>query len=67
VGALRPGSHRSGFVGANIREKLDDTLVFGVQNMGRGQMIYMVDTPIFRQFWYNGKMLLGNAVFSVGN
>jgi hypothetical protein len=67
VGALRPGAHRSGFVGANVRDKVENSLVFGVQNMGRGQVIYMVDNPVFRQFWYNGKLLLGNAVFSVGN
>ena len=40
--------------------------VFGVENMGRGRVIYLADNPLFRAFWYNGKLLFGNAVFIVG-
>ena len=42
-------------------------MVFGVENMGRGHVIYLADNPLFRAFWYNGKLLFGNAVFIVGN
>jgi len=55
--------HLTGFVGAKLKPKLKETLVFGVENMGRGSVVYMVDNPLFRAFWYNGKMIFGNAVF----
>jgi hypothetical protein len=34
--------------------------------MGRGSVVYMVDDPLFRSFWENGKLLFSNAVFMVG-
>jgi hypothetical protein len=65
VGAAKPGAHRSGFVGHEAKKDLEHSLVFGVQNMGRGSVVYMVDDPFFRGFWHNGKLLIGNAVFLV--
>lgn len=59
-------AHRSGFIGYKAQQALDQSLVFGVQDVGRGEVIYMVDNPLFRGFWYNGKLLFGNAVFMVG-
>lgn len=53
----------SGFVGANVKDTIGETLVFGVENMGSGSVVYMVDNPLFRAFWYNGKLIFGNAVF----
>ncbi|MEX0845729.1 MAG: M14 family metallopeptidase [Balneolaceae bacterium] len=67
VGAAKEGAHRSGFVGSEAEEALENSLTFGVQNMGRGKVIYMIDNPLFRGFWHNGKLLFGNAVFFVGN
>ncbi len=66
VGVAKEDAHMSGFVGYKAKEKLKNTLTFGVQNMGQGSVIYMVDNPLFRAFWYNGKLLFGNAVFLVG-
>ncbi|GHB81423.1 M14 family metallopeptidase [Persicitalea jodogahamensis] len=63
VGYLEDDSYLAGFAGTNAKKKLKNTLVFGVQEMGRGQVIYMADNPLFRGFWYNGKLLFGNAVF----
>lgn len=63
VGYLEDDSYLAGFVGKNAKKKLKNTLVFGVQEMGKGQVIYMADNPLFRGFWYNGKLLFGNAVF----
>ncbi len=54
-----------GFVGARIKEKIKNTTVFAVEEKGRGQIIYMVDNPLFRGFWYNGLKLFSNAVFMV--
>jgi hypothetical protein len=55
----------SGFVGKVMLSKIPNTFAFGVENMGRGKVIYLPETPVFRGFWYNGKMLFANAVFSV--
>jgi hypothetical protein len=55
-----------GFAGYKINKKLENTLVFGLEDKGRGQVIYMADNPMFRQFWENGKMIFSNAVFMVG-
>jgi hypothetical protein len=66
VGILQASGYRSGFVGTKAKEKLDKTLVFGVQTIGQGEVVYMIDNPLFRGFWYNGKLLFSNAVFLVG-
>ena len=67
VGALEEGAPTSGFMGHEAQEQMDETLVFGVEEMGQGRVVYFVDNPLFRAFWYNGSMLFGNAVFLVGN
>ncbi len=54
-----------GFVGAKVRSRLNDSVVFAVEQQGRGHVIYMVDNPLFRGFWYNGLFLFGNALFLV--
>ncbi len=66
VGVLQDGAYRSGFTGNQVKQKLSNSLVFGVQSLGRGRIVYMVDNPLFRAFWHNGKLLFGNAVFLVG-
>jgi hypothetical protein len=55
-----------GFAGYKINKQLENTLVFGVEDKGKGQVVYMVDNPMFRSFWENGKMIFSNAVFMVG-
>lgn len=55
-----------GFTGFKANRKLDNSLVFGVEDKGQGQVIYFVDNPLFRCFWENGKMAFSNAVFLVG-
>ncbi len=57
----------SGFVGKNVMDSVDDSLVYGIEEKGRGALIYMVDDPLFRSFWENGKLLFSNAIFMVGN
>ncbi len=63
VGKL--GAHKSGFVGAKLKPELKDVPVFAVQEKGRGKVIYLTESPIFRGFWYTGKALFANAVFFV--
>ena len=55
-----------GFAGYKANKNLDNSLVFGVEDKGRGNVIYFVDNPLFRCFWENGKMVFANAVFLVG-
>jgi hypothetical protein len=65
VGVLKKDSYVSGFVGQKAKEKLSSGLLFGVQNLGRGSVVYLTDDPLFRSFWENGKLLFSNAVFMV--
>jgi len=66
VGTIKKDGYVSGFVGQKSREKIQNGLLIGVQPIGRGDVIYLVDDPIFRSFWENGKLLFSNAVFMVG-
>ncbi len=67
VAYLEKGQNKpvSGFAGSEARKKIDKTLVFGVESHGRGQVVYMVDNPLFRGFWENGKLFFANALFMV--
>lgn len=67
VGVAKDGTPRSGFVGSKAQKNLAGSLSYGVQNMGAGAVVYMIDDPFFRGFWHNGKVLINNAVFFVGN
>ena len=51
-----------GFVGNRLKQQLKSTAVFAVQGMRRGTVVYMVDNPLYRNFWYQGKFLFSNAV-----
>ncbi|MBT8317077.1 MAG: zinc carboxypeptidase [Lutibacter sp.] len=53
----------SGFAGEKALEKVPNSLLFGIERKGRGQVIYMVDNPLFRSFWENGKLFFANAIF----
>jgi len=66
VGVIKKDNQVAGFVGSKLKEKLQDGLIFGVQEMGRGSVTYLTDDIMFRNFWENGKLILCNAVFLVG-
>ena len=57
----------SGFAGEDALKTLDNSLVFGEARIGDGSMIYMVDDPLFRSFWENGKLFFVNAIFFANN
>lgn len=63
VGVFKSGEAVSGFTGAKLMEKVPNSLAFGAESMGRGEIIYFPEDPNFRSFWHVGKLLLGNAVF----
>ncbi|HTL07384.1 MAG TPA: M14 family metallopeptidase [Chitinophagaceae bacterium] len=66
VGVIKRDNYVSGFTGNKLKEKLKDGTVLAAMDMGRGTVVLMADDPIFRSFWENGKLLLCNAVFLVG-
>lgn len=53
----------SGFAGSEALKDVPNSLLFGVEKKGKGQLIYMVDNPLFRSFWQNGKLFFTNAIF----
>jgi hypothetical protein len=55
-----------GFAGSDANRTLRNSLLLGVEEKGQGEIVYLVDNPLFRSFWENGKMLFANAVFMVG-
>lgn len=57
----------SGFAGAKAKKLQDNSLVFGVEYVGNGSIVYMVDNPLIRGFWENGKLFFVNSVFFVNN
>ncbi|WP_250630129.1 M14 family metallopeptidase [Rhodoflexus caldus] len=66
VGVLKSDAYVDGFVGSKAKEKLKNSLVFGVENIGGGALIYLADSPIYRHSWQNGYLLFSNAIFFVG-
>ena len=66
VGVIKREKQIAGFVGSKLQKRLQDGLLFGVQNVGRGNITYLADNVLFRSFWENGKLMFSNAVFLVG-
>ena len=64
--AYIPTGYKSfGFIGHSLKKSLANTVTFAVEQNGQGQIIYMVDNPLFRGFWENGNLLFSNALFLV--
>ena len=61
----KDGTDIIGFVGSKLKKKLNNTVSFAVETKGRGNVVYMMDDPLFRAFWKNGLFLYANAVFMV--
>ncbi len=57
----------SGFAGEKALAELKNSLVFGEERIGNGSIVYMVDNPLFRSFWQNGKLFFTNAIFFTNN
>jgi len=53
----------SGFTGSKALKNLSKSLIFGEQSIGKGSVVYMIDNPLFRAFWENGKLFFANALF----
>ncbi|MBC7537088.1 MAG: zinc carboxypeptidase [Ferruginibacter sp.] len=66
TGVIKKENQVAGYVGYKLNPKLKDGLLFGVQELGNGSVIYLTDNVMFRDFWENGKLMFCNAVFLVG-
>lgn len=66
VGYLNDPVTPIGFAGSQAVARLGGTIVFGMENKGRGAVIYLVDNPLFRSFWEEGRLLFCNALFLAG-
>ena len=62
VGVMDEKSKPIGFVGYRAKQNLSGSMVFAVQMVRHGSVVYMSDNPLFRAFWYQGKFLFSNAV-----
>jgi hypothetical protein len=65
TGVLKPNSYIAGIAGKSVLKKLDNGMLFGVQNIGRGTVIYLGTDLLFRSFWESGKQMFVNALFLV--
>ncbi len=63
IAYIQEPTNVSGFAGDKALKGLKNSLVFGEAKIGRGSVIYMVDNPLFRSFWENGKLFFVNAIF----
>ncbi|MEB2773877.1 M14 family metallopeptidase [Algoriphagus sp. D3-2-R+10] len=59
-------AYRTGYIGFKIKSTMGESMAIGVEDAGRGEIVYFVDDPIFRGFWEAGKLILSNAIFMVG-
>jgi hypothetical protein len=57
----------SGFAGSEAQKMQASSLIIGEERMGQGSVIYLVDNPLFRGFWENGKLFFTNALFITNN
>jgi len=52
----------NGFVGYKVLDNQSNSLVVGKMLYGKGHFIYLVDNPLYRGFWEQGKLVLCNAI-----
>ena len=50
-------------LGLTPKSLLQHSLVLGAERLGRGRLVYFVDNPVFRGFWYGAKQSAANALF----
>ena len=53
----------SGYLHKSNAERLKSSAAVLVHNSGSGQVISIVDNPLFRGYWWGGSKLFANAIF----
>jgi hypothetical protein len=52
----------NGFVGYKVLNNQSNALVAGKFSYGKGSFTYLVDNPLFRGFWEQGKLVFSNSI-----
>ena len=65
VGYIDKQPMSMGFVGSKAMKQVEESVVLAAQSMGRGNVVYLVDNPLYRAFWEQGAFVMGNAIFLV--
>jgi len=65
VGSLKANSYMAGVAGDKVKNKLTTGMLYGVQKIGKGTVVYLTTDVLFRSFWENGKQLFVNSLFLV--
>jgi hypothetical protein len=65
VGLLKTDAYVTGIAGKNVQKKMQTGLLYGVQPIGKGTVVYLATDVLFRMFWESGKQVFTNAVFMV--
>ncbi|MBK8554378.1 MAG: zinc carboxypeptidase [Lewinellaceae bacterium] len=60
---LDKGFSHVGFIGSRLTPRLEKSPIVSIERKGRGAVVYMVDNPLFRDFWYQGKVLFFECTF----
>ncbi len=63
IGFLKRDSYRAGLVGNKAKSEIYTGMVFGLQEIGKGQVCYISTNILFRMFWEGGKQLMVNGIF----
>jgi hypothetical protein len=66
VGVMKKDAQIAGFTGSKALEQMKDGVVFGQLPAGRGSVVFFADDVLFRSFWQNGKLMVANSVFFIG-
>ncbi|HDZ40544.1 MAG TPA: zinc carboxypeptidase [Bacteroidetes bacterium] len=53
----------AGFAGNEFKDDVKNTIAVASENIGRGEVIYITDSPYYRAYWKSGRILLGNILF----
>ena len=60
---LEDGFQSYGFIGSRLKTRFKKSPIASVARMGSGHIVYFTDSPLYRCFWQQGKMLFTNALF----
>jgi len=63
IGYILNSKPVSGFAGNEFQEEVKNTIAIASENIGRGEVIYITDSPYYRAYWKSGRVLLGNILF----
>ncbi|ANQ50459.1 hypothetical protein MY04_3094 [Flammeovirga sp. MY04] len=63
LGVLNEDALVSGFMGHELQERMPNTSIITSEKLKNGTVIYFVESPVFRGFWWNGMHILSNAIF----